>query len=267
LGFWNIRDFSDKNRSESELLQIAQVAHGMDCMAICELNDTVVLGKLVNALASLGGPWAWIQTKNKVGNSVSSSEHYGFVFRSDKLKVRGTPHLLKERKYSWPPSSPKKRFDRDPFVSSFETLDGRMDFTMIVVHVTWGTGIAARKGEIRTLKTYFNQVQNADSEDDDVILCGDFNRNVNDPDSLTELLKIPAMIDSTDAATPTKIDTENTYDHLLFQTTRLKEYKGTHGVIKFDEDIFGNNDAQAALACSDHRPVWVKVIVPDADDD
>ena len=55
LGFWNIRDFSDKNRSESELQQIAQVAHGMDCMAICELNDTVVLGKLVNALASLGG--------------------------------------------------------------------------------------------------------------------------------------------------------------------------------------------------------------------
>jgi hypothetical protein len=38
-------------------------------------------------------------------------------------------------------------------------------------------------------------------------------------------------------------------------------------VIKFDEDIFGNNDDQAALACSDHRPVWVKVIVPEADDD
>ena len=101
-----------------------------------------------------------------------------------------------------------------------------------------------------------------------MILCGDFNRNVGDSASLGVLLStIPSLIDSTDGTVPTKIDTQNTYDHLLFPTNFVREYTGVHGVVKFDEDLFGDDDEVANAVCSDHRPVWAEFRVPDQDDD
>ena len=50
IGFWNIRDFSDNSRDCTEIALIASIAHKMDCLAIAELNDEVVLPKLVYAL-------------------------------------------------------------------------------------------------------------------------------------------------------------------------------------------------------------------------
>ena len=117
------------------------------------------------------------------------------------------------------------------------------------------------------MKQYFTEVQKSDQTDDDVFLCGDFNRNVGDPGSLTELLTIPGMIDSTASDVPTTLGTFNTYDHLLFQTNFVTEYTGQHGVEKFDETLFSGNLQVAELECSDHRPVWVILKVPQQDDD
>lgn len=100
IGFWNIRDFSDSSRNCTEIALIASIAHKMDCLAIAELNDTVVLSKLVNALETIGGDWDSIQTVSKIGNSPGSSEYYGFVFRSDKLSIKETPFVLSEKTYT-----------------------------------------------------------------------------------------------------------------------------------------------------------------------
>lgn len=48
---------------------------------------------------------------------------------------------------------------------------------------------------------------------------------------------------------------------------RSDEYTGTHQVIKFDEDMFGDDDELASEVCSDHRPVWAEFLVPQSDDD
>ena len=45
------------------------------------------------------------------------------------------------------------------------------------------------------------------------------------------------------------------------------EYAGQHGVVKFDEMMFDDDDSAAKIALSDHRPVWVELQVPAADDD
>lgn len=267
IGFWNVRDLSTASRNSSELAQIATIAHSLDCLAVCELNDGTVLGSLKSKLKSLGGKWSYVQTSTKVGNTPSTSERYGFLYRSDKLRVKGIPHVLPQLTYTVTGEAPRN-FDREPYTATFKTLDGRFDFTIIVVHITWGTKTAYRIGEIKTLTNYFNMVQAENTTDNDVILCGDFNRNVDDAASLGVLMtSIPSMIDTTSANTPTKIDTENTYDHLMFPTTFLTEYTGSHGVINFDEDMFGNDDEQANEACSDHRPVWAEFRVPQSDDD
>jgi endonuclease/exonuclease/phosphatase family metal-dependent hydrolase len=266
IGFWDIRDFSAASRDATELGQIAKVAHDIDCLAIAELNDGTVLGKLKSKLKQEGGKWKYVQTSAKVGNTPSTSEQYGFVYRPDKLKRWGTPRVLDEITYSVA-NEANRRFDREPFVCSFRTLDNRFDFTVIAVHCTWGKKAAYREGEVRALKEYFTQVQDHGTGDDDVILCGDFNQNVGDPDSIGHLLTISGMVDTTDPNTPTKIDTSNTYDHLLMQTTFTTEYTGNHGTIAFDETMFDDDDELASAACSDHRPVWAECRVPSTDDD
>ena len=265
IGSWNIRRLSASSRDNDELKKIAQVIHPMDCVAIMELHDDVVLGKLVVQLETMGGTWRRIQTPAKVGNTSYSAEHYGFVYRSDKLKLRGLPQVLPESTLTIPNDPTPWKFDRQPYTVGFATLDNLLDFRVIVVHVTFH-GMPYQRAEVRALKDYFTTVQNSRTTDDDVILCGDFNVNVGD-ESLNDLLSASGMIDTTSSTPGTKIDTTNTYDHLLFQTNFVKEYTGTHGVEKFDETMFGNNDPAASLACSDHRPIWVILKVPQQDDD
>ena len=184
IGFWNIRDLSTASRNSSELDQIATVAHAIDCLAICELNDGTVLDTLK----------ANLQTGAKIGNTPNTAERYGFLYRSDKLKVSGIPHVLPELSYLVPGEAQPRKLDREPFVCSFATLDGRFDFTMIVVHITWGAKAACRIGEIKVLINYFEQVKAESSTDNNVLLCGDFNRNVDDSASLGVLLSsIPTL--------------------------------------------------------------------------
>ena len=51
-----------------------------------------------------------------------------------------------------------------------------------------------------------------------------------------------------------------------FQTNYVMEYTGEHGIERFDEIDFGNDDEAANLAVSDHRPVWAKFYA-NVDDD
>jgi hypothetical protein len=65
-----------------------------------------------------------------------------------------------------------------------------------------------------------------------------------------------------------------------FQSHRLAEYTGQHGVTTLPLRIgwgegsrvrcssdFPGDAAAATKACSDHRPIWIRVRVPASDDD
>ena len=264
---WNIRDLSILSRSQAELRQIATVIHTNDCVAICELNDNQVLGRLCTELNAFGGNWKSVQTTTKSGNTPASREYYGYVYRRDKVWPRTPVRILAPKTYTVPGDSATYHFDRVPAYCKFATLDGRLDFTIIMVHITWGDHESHRKAEVRVLADYFTTVQNADSNDNDVLLCGDFNQNVNAPDSLSELLKVPHLADTTLPGIPTVIQGHSTYDHILFQTNHVTEYTGNHGVTMFDTELFHGNISAAKTACSDHRPVWIQLRVPPHDDD
>src|SRR5258706_2646745 len=135
---WNIRDLSTISRSQAELRQIATVIHTNDCVAICELNDNQVLGRLCTELTTFGGNWTSVQTSTKSGNTPASREHYGYVYRRDKVWPRTAVRILAPKTYMVPGDSATYRFDRVPAYCKFATLDGRLDFTIIMVHITWG---------------------------------------------------------------------------------------------------------------------------------
>jgi hypothetical protein len=45
-------------------------------------------------------------------------------------------------------------FDREPFTATLATDDGRLDFAIIMVHVTYGNAVAPRRAEVRLLAGY-----------------------------------------------------------------------------------------------------------------
>ena len=92
---------------------------------------------------------------------------------------------------------------------------------------------------------------------------GDFNLSPSDK-GFVELLEIPDMI-VVNGKIPTSIK-DKLYDNIFFQSNYTKEFSGNYGVVKFDEQLFGNDDKKASLMVSDHRPLWAEFDVSEDDD-
>lgn len=251
--WWNIRDFSDGSRDDSELAKIAKTLKGAEVVAIGELNDTQVLGRLA---AKMGSTWLHAASA-KVGRSSHTAEHYGFIWDSSVVDIVGNVSV---------DTATEDTIDREPAWATFKTTDNRLDFTIISIHVTWGSTVGPRKKEIRELDGVWDRVQTATTTDDDLILVGDFNRNVGD-DSFDEVLGISGMVRVNEDTPSTHISSTSTYDQMFLSTDNTSEWNGSWVTHKFDETVFGGDDAKAKTAGSDHRPVSLSLSIPGADDD
>jgi endonuclease/exonuclease/phosphatase family metal-dependent hydrolase len=201
-----------------------------------------------------------------VGNTQASAERYGVLYRDDVFDLRAARILpekpLRQSGVAGLPAN--QMFDREPFTVTLATDDGRLDFAYVMAHVTYGETVAPRNAEVRLLASYCRDVAR---EEPDVILCGDFNRNVGDPQSLGWLMDQARLIDTTSPDVPTVIRGTHTYDHILLNPQQTAEYRGEHGVVLWDQTLFPGNERAATTAVSDHRPVWIELEVPAADDD
>ncbi len=149
---------------------------------------------------------------------------------------------------------PNDAFLREPYFASFRA--GKFDFTAIAVHVIWGNSVERRRREVQELASMYQAVQAANNEEQGVILLGDFNRNPDDQSAYRPLLSIPSMGHLFQLPQKSYIKDTSLYDNIFFQTHHVAEYTGDSRIDRFDETDFGNDDAAASLAASDHRPVW-----------
>ena len=256
LASWNGRQLSVTSRDAAERAQIAAALEQFDAIAIQEVGDTQILGALKTALDARGGHWE-SSTSPPIGNTAGSTERYGVLYRSSEIhvvKTQALPEMVLETGTA---------FDREPFVFSLATNDGRFDWAFVDVHVTWGNTVANRVAEIKKLSDYYQIVVQSEK---DVLVVGDFNRNANDA-SLTWLQTNAGIQTTTVSTVPTVITSTNTYDQIMLNPAFFTEYTGTHGVHAFDTAQFGGKTAAASLAVSDHRPVWIEVQPKAADDD
>ena len=159
----------------------------------------------------------------------SSFEYYAFIFRKDRITlIENSPHLWDEG--ATPDNSitdQERQFDREPFIASFETGQGNLDFTMISIHAaspskTW------RPAEIRRLKTVYESVQASDPNQNDVFLVGDFNTPVNKTewDDLKGLDSMSHILTKDDKTTIYKVTgmlSKNQYDTFWYQSTATDE--------------------------------------------
>ena len=106
-------------------------------------------------------------------------------------------------------------------------------------------------------------VDSANGSESDIILLGDFNMPADDyswdMESYHNLIQ-PTL--------KTTITDTSSYDNFWINSgTWNKEYSSFYEMYKFDELLFTNDDDQASLEVSDHRPISATFITNLGDDD
>ena len=256
LAAWNIRIMSNNSRTDAELMAIARTLMDYDFVAIVELRDETVLKRTQQILLQMGKAYQY-QLSPAVGRGVK--ERYAFLYREDRVNVVEQGKLYPDA------ADGIDHFSRDPYWATFRA--GAFDFSVIVVHVIWGDTVGPRKAEVRALADVYRYVQEANGDEEDVLLVGDFNRNPNDTETYSPLMAIPSMTRLFDLPQKSHIRDSSLYDNIFFQTGFVTEYLNSSGIDRFDETDFGNDDKAANLAVSDHRPVWAVFGTTLEDDD
>ncbi len=249
---FNIRIFSNKSRNDQELETIAKILKYYDLIAIQELKDEDVLKRTVTILKRMGYRYDYVISP-PVGKIIK--ERYAFLFRPEKisLKDQGKVYLDKN-----------DEFLREPFYAEFQA--GHFDFLLVNIHVIYGDNENLRRKEIFSLAKVYRTLQKENPKEKDIILLGDFNLSPED-EGFKEFKFFEAMRYLIISPDKTTITDTNLYDNFWFQQNFVKEYTGQSGVIRFDENIFQNNDRKAKLAVSDHRPIWADFKIDMEDDD
>ena len=248
LAAWNIRNLSDRSRKDTELHQIAKTLIDYDFIAISELRDEKVLKRLQRILSECGAEYGYLISEPVGQMGSSHKERYAFLY------YKGLVSVVTDGAHYPDAADGKDDFVRDPYWATFRA--GKFDFSVIAVHVVWGDAIAGRQAEIMKLADVYQFVQKANGIEDDVLLVGDFNREPSDTHAYRNLMALPSMTHLFRLPQKSHIRDSSLYDNIFFQTDYVTEYAGRSGIDKFDETDFGNDDAAANLAVSDHRPVW-----------
>lgn len=280
LAAWNIEFLGSKKRLDSNLREIAEIINRYHFIAITELKHKRDLDEIMTILSK--------EKKRDYGCMVSpivgwrdsdrkNKEYYAFLYDKALISVVDMGRL-------YPDSTNRNRgaFQRNPYWMTFRA--GNFDFTVIVVHVTWGRrGVVPRDEEVKALKDVYNAVQRKNGDENDVILVGDFNRWPNLPafNGLKQIGTMRALFYKKNGCKSTTGQQKPLYDNILFETGYLKEYAKNCGIYLFDlekpDDLnccegkveranipHGNKEFNRI---SNHYPVWAEFRTDLEDDD
>lgn len=179
-------------------------------------------------------------------------EIYAFFFRTDRVQLIRDVQTIDDRSDS---------FIREPAIASF--ISGSFDFTLVSIHVLFGNSKDERRQEISYLDDVMELVLQTDAGEQDIILVGDF--NMDGQDHSWEMAGYRPLVSPDQKTTIT--DTSS-YDNIWLseEHTFESEYLRFGEIYPFDEQIFRDDDRQASLMVSDHRPIsaWFST---DRDDD
>lgn len=246
LASWNIRILSDSSRDDSELQKIADIINRYDFVAVQEVRDETVINRL---LAILPPEWDAI-ISGKTGRGVK--EQYAYFYDSHIIDSLGTPYLFQD---------PDDLLIREPYIAHFRASD--FDFTLITIHSIYGDSISDRRTEIALMDEVVGLVDAANGAESDVILLGDFNMPADDYS--WNMGTYQNLIQET---TKTTITDTSSYDNQwIAYGTWIHEYSSFNEMYRFDEIVFANDDSQASLEVSDHRPISAIYKTDFGDDD
>lgn len=303
LAVWNIRRFGhiEQVRCDKQLNIIAKVIAQYDIVVIVEFMDEEIKvedGKAVGLkekseqsdflrlLDLLPNKEKYDhRISEKAGDGYQGNEYYAFLFNTDLVKVvKGKEGKMYEDKGEIYDDD-KYDFTRDPYWITFRA--GNFDFTVIAVHIYYGdtskTALARRRKEIRALATVYKTVQDADPEEKDILLVGDFNLEPDDQsfkpsdesdkpsDESDDLwknlppLNLPPLFEVKYGHATTLSQKPKLYDNIFLEMEALSEYR-KRCIDDFHVTYF-NGVKRVAKRVSDHLPVTAEFRIDLEDDD
>lgn len=244
---FNIQILGDSKVSRPAAVKaLAAIITNYDIVAVQELRDkdgsaAVVLLRQINLFSGNGYK---LISGLRLGRS-SSKEQYLYYYRTDTVKAEGQP-------YTWKDSG--DRFEREPFIVKFRTVQGNFDFVLINIH----TKPRDAAGEIAALAAVARATATALNESD-IIVLGDFNadgRYYNERRLAVDFRRGAFYSLIPDSADTTVARSSNTYDRVVVTAAVRGDYTGKYGVYRLERvaAMFG----VPVRRLSDHYPVWVR---------
>ena len=230
--------------------KLAHVIRQFDLVAIQEVRAKAdnVIPDLVSSINANGSRYNFV-IGPRLGRS-NSKEQYAYVFNTN--TVEHDPSSVGTI------NDPNDLLHREPLVTRFRarTQSPAQAFTFWMVNIH--TDPDEVPEEVDALADVFTVMQQARSDEDDVILLGDLNANEK---QLGSLDRIPGMRWTVTGVTTNTRKTK-AYDNILFQGQATQEYTGRWGVYDLERNLGLSRDQ--ALQVSDHLPVWAEFRVWEA---
>lgn len=281
---WNIRAFGDLTekwhseqgdsplRDLASLHYIAAILARFDVIAVQEVRGNI--RGLRHTLKLLGPSWGMILTDVTRG-SEGNDERLAFLFDTRRVKPSGLACELvlpepDAARAGAGTGSAVRQFARTPYAVSFQSA--RETFTLVTLHVKYGTGPADRVGELQAIAEWLADWARREHEwGHNLLALGDFNIDRRGDllyDAFTSTgLRPPAELD----ATPRTIFDEGAghfYDQIAWFTgdgglPQLSlSFTGRAGGIDFVPHVMpALTKAQLSWRVSDHYPLWVEFSV------
>ncbi|WP_417745581.1 endonuclease/exonuclease/phosphatase family protein [Rosistilla oblonga] len=240
---FNIQVFGVKKAEDLEVMRyLALILRQFDVIAVQEIRslERAPVDQLLELINSTGEQYKVILSE-RLGRT-DSKEQYAYFWDSRRIQfVEGSSYLVNDS---------ADFMHREPFVASFHALQAGVpgakpfSFTMINVH----TDPDETEQELNVLDDVFQSVRAYEFSEDDFILAGDLNVEI---DKLGEL----GQIQSVESVNREQTNTagSRSIDHLLIDRTATTEFRGA-GVINYERDL--KLPRELADRISDHRPVW-----------
>jgi endonuclease/exonuclease/phosphatase family metal-dependent hydrolase len=245
IASFNIEVFGAAKLNKPEVVEtLVRIIRQFDVVAIQEIRaaDTTVIPQFISLINATGRRYDAL-IGPRIGRT-ASKEQYAFIFDTERIET--DPDAM------YTVDDPDDLLHREPLVAVFRARgpahEKAFTFTLINVH----TDPDEAESEVDALADVFRAVRNDGRREDDIILLGDLNVDDSHLGELGELSDITWLI----SGTPTNTRRTKQYDNILIQRRATVEFTGLAGVFDFTSEY--QLPLDAALAVSDHLPVWAE---------
>lgn len=241
-----------KAQKDYELM--SRVLENFDIVGLIEVMNPIGVEKLIKELEKESGQrWEYHISPYPVGSS-SYKEYFAYIWKSERVEFLGEKGFYPDE---------VKRFERAPYGVDFR-IDN-FDFTLVLVHSIFGKRESERRAEAFAMDGVYNYFQNLDSEENDIIIAGDFNLRADDEAFENILNHSDEIIYALTPRIKTTIGKDrlaNSYDNMFLSKIYTQEFEGKSGAIDFTKKQYRLMKDKI----SDHLPIFI-VVDTEFDDD
>ncbi|MDX1964496.1 MAG: endonuclease/exonuclease/phosphatase family protein [Pirellulales bacterium] len=245
IASFNIQVLGEKKVSNPAITRVlAEILRRFDVVAVQEVRSVSdeIIPRLLQEVNAAGRAYDYV-IGPRLGRT-NSKEQYVFIFDTATVEI--------DRAASYTVNDPQDLLHREPLVCCFRARNAppQLAFTFTLINIHTDPDEVAQ--EVNALAQVVQAVRNDGRNEDDVILLGDLNASEK---QLGELGRVPGYAPVV-VGVPTNTRGNRTYDNLVYSVIATEEYTRRWGVVDYAAEFGLAEDA--ALAVSDHRPVWAE---------